>query len=71
MLGENMSRGFALVAWPADYGDTGIMTFMIGYDGQVFERDLGKDTDKIARAMKRFDPDSTWREVPDKPVSQR
>jgi hypothetical protein len=71
MLGEDMSRGFSLVAWPADYGDTGIMTFMIGYDGQVFERDLGKQTDKIVRAMKKFDPDSAWREVPDRPVSQR
>ena len=71
MLGQDMSRGFSLVAWPADYGDTGIMTFTIGYDGQIFERDLGKETDKIARAMKSFDPDSAWKEVLDTPVSQR
>jgi hypothetical protein len=65
MLGSNMSRGFALVAWPADYGDTGITTFMIGHDGQVFESDLGPQTDSIVRAMKQFDPDSAWKEVPD------
>ena len=65
MLGSNMSRGFALVAWPADYGETGITTFMIGHDGQVFESDLGPQTDSIVRAMKQFDPDSAWKEVPD------
>jgi len=63
MLGQNMSRGFALVAWPAKYGDTGVMTFMISHDGGVFERDLGKNSESVARAMKTFDPDSGWQEV--------
>jgi len=67
MLGQNMSRGFALVAWPAKYGDTGVMTFMIGHDGQVFERDLGPKTEDIVRAMAKYDPDSAWKEVPDTP----
>lgn len=63
MLGDNMSRGFALIAWPAAYGDSGVMSFMISHDGQVFESDLGQDGDKQARAMTLFDPDSDWHEV--------
>jgi hypothetical protein len=70
MLGPDMRRGFALVAWPAEYGETGVMTFMIGYDGQVFERDLGPQTDSTARAMKAYDPDSLWKEVPEAPPSK-
>ena len=65
MLGDNMSRGFAAIAWPAEYGETGVMTMMIGADGQLFERDLGPKTDEIARAMTLYDPDSAWKEVPD------
>ncbi|MNC64011.1 hypothetical protein D3C75_1141790 [compost metagenome] len=60
-----MSRGFALIAWPAKYGETGVMSFMISHDGQVFEKDLGPDSEKLAQAMKRFDPDDSWKEVPD------
>jgi len=61
-LGDNMVRGFALVGWPAKYGDTGVMTMIISHDGTVFEKDLGPGTDKLARAMKTFDPDSSWTE---------
>ncbi|WP_044871581.1 DUF2950 domain-containing protein [Pseudomonas sp. LFM046] len=63
MLGKAMSRGFALIAWPAQYGDSGVMSFMISHDGEIFQKDLGKDSEKIAKAMKRFDPDSSWDEV--------
>jgi len=63
LIGNQMSRGFALVAWPAKYDDTGVMSFMISHDGQVFEKDLGPQGDKIAKAMKRFDPDDSWKEV--------
>lgn len=63
-IGENMSRGFALIAWPAQYGDSGVMSFMISQEGQVFEKDLGKGTDAAAKAIKRFDPDASWAEVP-------
>ena len=63
LIGNQMSRGFALVAWPAKYADTGVMSFMISHDGQVFEKDLGPQGDKIAKAMKRFDPDDSWKEV--------
>ncbi|VXB68810.1 conserved exported hypothetical protein [Pseudomonas sp. 8AS] len=62
-LGDNMSRGFALIAWPAKYGDSGVMSFMISHDGQVFEKDLGPDGAKLATTMSRFDPDSSWHEV--------
>jgi hypothetical protein len=65
MLGKDMSRGFALVGWPAKYGDTGVMSFMISHDGQVFEKDLGPNGAATAKAMKAFDPDSSWEEVKD------
>ncbi|HEY5850275.1 MAG TPA: DUF2950 domain-containing protein [Lysobacter sp.] len=64
MLGDNMSRGFALVAWPAKYADTGVMSFMISHEGEVFEKDMGPESEKLAEAMTRFDPDSSWKEVP-------
>ncbi|AYC32452.1 DUF2950 domain-containing protein [Pseudomonas cavernae] len=62
-IGDSMSRGFAVIAWPAKYGDSGVMSFMISHDGQVFEKDLGPDSAKLAKAMPRFDPDSSWSEV--------
>ncbi|MDQ0123153.1 hypothetical protein J2W17_002100 [Pseudomonas lini] len=62
-LGNNMSRGFALIAWPAKYGDSGVMSFMISHEGELFEKDLGPDSAKLATSMRRFDPDSSWNEV--------
>jgi hypothetical protein len=59
----NMSGGFALVAWPAQYDVTGIMTFLVNHDGVVREKDLGAGTDAEARAMTRFNPDGSWRMV--------
>ena len=64
-IGGHMTRGFAVVAWPARYGDSGVMSFMISHDGEVFEKDLGPDSAKLALAMKAFDPDSSWTEVKD------
>lgn len=58
-----MTNGFALVAWPARYGETGVMSFMVSHDGQVFEKDLGKDGAAMAKSLKSFDPDSSWQEV--------
>jgi hypothetical protein len=52
--------GFAAIAWPANYGVTGIMTFLVNNDGVVYQKDLGADTAKIAPAMDSFDPDKTW-----------
>lgn len=58
-----MILGFALVAYPAEYGNTGIMTFIVNQEGISYEKDLGKDTTRIAEEMKVFDPDKTWKKV--------
>lgn len=58
--------GFAVVAWPAKYGSSGIMTFMVNQDGTVYEADLGPSTHAKAGAMTRFDPGKEWSRVPEK-----
>jgi len=58
-----MIGGFALVAYPAKYGNSGVMTFVVNQDGVVYQKNLGKNTAKIAQAMEKFDPDSTWKKV--------
>lgn len=63
MAGDRMIGGFALVAYPAQYDSSGIMTFVTNHDGVVYQKDLGEDTDAIARAMTLFNPDSTWEAV--------
>jgi hypothetical protein len=63
VVGGRMTNGFALVAWPVQYGETGVMSFMVSHDGQVFEKDLGKSGANTAQSMKAFDPDSSWKEV--------
>ena len=55
-----MVAGFGLVAYPAEYGVSGIMTFMVNQQGIVYEKDLGSKTEVIAKAMKKYDPDKTW-----------
>ncbi|HEU0038506.1 MAG TPA: DUF2950 domain-containing protein [Verrucomicrobiae bacterium] len=60
VINGNMIGGFALVAWPAEYGETGIMTFVVNQQGRVYQKDLGPDTAKTAEAMKAYDPDKTW-----------
>lgn len=59
----NMIGGFALVAYPAEYGNAGVMSFMVNHEGVVYQKDLGKGTAKKAKKMKLFDPDETWEEV--------
>jgi hypothetical protein len=56
----HMIGGFGLVAWPADYGQSGVMTFIINQQGKVYQKDLGKNTAAIAQRMQTYDPDSTW-----------
>jgi hypothetical protein len=58
-----MTGGFALIAWPAVYRSSGIMTFIAGPDGDVYQKDLGPQTTHTASAMTRFDPDPTWSRV--------
>jgi hypothetical protein len=60
-----MIGGFALVAYPAQYGVSGVMTFLVNHDGVVFEKDLGPKTADAAKAMKTFNPDGTWKRVED------
>ena len=59
-----MTGGFALVAWPAQYDDTGVMTFIVNQDGIVRERDLGEQTEASAQKMTLYNPDAAWRPVP-------
>jgi hypothetical protein len=59
----SMIGGFALVAYPAEYGNSGVMSFIVNHDGKIFEKDLGKNTGTVAAAMKEYNPDKTWKEV--------
>jgi Protein of unknown function (DUF2950) len=61
----NMIGGFALVAYPAEYRNSGVMTFLVNHQGNVYEKDLGPDTARIAAGMTAFNPDNTWRRVAD------
>jgi Protein of unknown function (DUF2950) len=66
----NMIGGFALVAYPAEYRNSGVMSFIVNYAGTVYEKDLGPDTAEIAEHMTSFNPDSTWKKV-DTPEATR
>ena len=59
----HMIGGFAAVAYPAQYGNTGVKTFIVNHDGVVYEKDLGAESASKARAMTRFDPSSDWTAV--------
>ena len=63
LSGGRMTNGFALIAWPASYGASGIMTFIVNQDGVVFQKDLGPNTATVAAATKLFDPDLSWARV--------
>lgn len=56
-----MTGGFAMVAWPTEYGNSGIMTFLVNQAGIVFEKDLGPKTGDVAKAMEQFNPDLSWK----------
>ncbi len=58
-----MTQGFALIAYPAKYRNSGVMTFVVNQDGVVYEKDLGPDTERLATANVAFNPDRTWRRV--------
>src|SRR5215475_11409407 len=60
-----MIGGFALVAYPAEYGNSGVMTFLVNHQGIVYEKDLGPNTARVAASMTTFDPNKTWRRVTD------
>jgi hypothetical protein len=58
-----MMGGFAMVAYPAKYGSSGIMTFLVNHDGIIYQKDLGPDTTAMAQSMTKFDPDETWEKL--------
>ncbi len=63
IVNGRMIGGFALVAAPAEYGNSGVMTFIVNHDGVVFQKDLGPDTSDLVAEMTTYNPDSTWSEV--------
>jgi hypothetical protein len=64
VINGRMIAGFAMVASPAVYGETGVMTFIVSHNGKVYEKDLGKDSAAIGAKMSTFDPGAGWKEVP-------
>jgi len=67
MVDGKLIGGFAIVAWPADYDNSGVMTFIMNHDGTVYQCDLGDDTEKTAESMNAYDPGPEWKKVePDK-----
>ena len=61
LVNGEMRNGFALVAFPAEYGKSGVMTFIVDQSGTVYQKDLGEETEKLAGEMKDYSPDSTWK----------
>lgn len=70
VAGGRMIGGFALVAYPAEYGNSGVMTFLVRHDGVVLQKDLGPQTSKVAPRMTSYDPDKTWTKVADADLTQ-
>ena len=64
LIKRRMVSGFAVVAWPLRHGDTGVMSFMISHDGQLYEKNLGPKSEAVASHMKLFNPDDGWSKVP-------
>jgi hypothetical protein len=60
IINGHMIGGFALAAWPAEWGNTGVMTFIVNQQGKLFEKNLGPKTSAVAKALTTYDPDSTW-----------
>jgi hypothetical protein len=63
IVNDKMIGGYALVAYPDEYRNSGVMTFIVNHGGEVFEKDLGPDTANIAERMASFDPDPSWKKV--------
>jgi len=63
VVNGKMIGGFALVAYPAEYGNSGVMTFIVNHAGTVYQKDLGERTEAIAKQMTRFDPDQSWKKA--------
>jgi hypothetical protein len=68
VVGGKMTAGFAFLAFPAEYRSSGVMTFIVGDDGVVYEKDLGAKTEIVAKAMKEYDPGVGWKKSEDMPA---
>jgi len=62
-VNDRLIGGFAVLAFPAEYGNSGVMTFMVNHEDVVYQKDLGENTEELAKAMTLFDPDETWMPV--------
>ncbi len=67
VVNGKMTEGFALVAYPAEYGSSGVMTFIVDEDGAVYQKDLGNKTEVLAKAMKEYNPSAGWQKAEDVP----
>jgi Protein of unknown function (DUF2950) len=67
IVNGKMTGGFALVAFPAEYRSSGVMTFLVSDDGVVYQKDLGKKTESVAKAMKEYNPNPTWQKAEEEP----
>ncbi len=65
VINGNMIAGFAMVAWPAQYGETGVMTFVVNQQGVVREKDMGSTTEELGPKMRTYNPDASWHVVDD------
>jgi hypothetical protein len=61
LVNDKMIGGFAVLAYPAVYGNSGVMTFLVNHTGTVYEKDLGEDTEDRVGTITTFDPDQTWK----------
>lgn len=68
LSGDQLKNGFALVAYPENWNQSGVMTFIVNQDGKVYQRDLGEKTDRIAKHMKDYNPDNHWTLVQDEGI---
>ena len=63
LMNDRMVAGFGLIAWPAEYGDSGVMSFMVSHNGITYEQDLGIDSASVATELQHFDPTPAWKPV--------
>lgn len=63
MVNGSMTGGFAILAYPSEYANSGVMSFLVNQDGIVLQKDLGADTAEISKTITSFNPDNTWEAV--------
>jgi hypothetical protein len=68
IVNGKMTEGFAFIAYPAEYRSSGVMTFIVNQDGIVYQKDLGKKTASLGKAMQEYNPDASWRKAEDEPA---